>query len=96
MKNKDELKAIAADVFSRYNKAKKVSVTSDGMAFITDESDLAVKNHSKKNRTGKELSITPFLRDEKDASKPKTAEELIKIIEAETDVKAVEALANLE
>lgn len=62
--NKEELKAVAADIFGRYNKAEKVAVTSDGMAFITDESDNAVLNHSKHNVSGKELKIERFTRDE--------------------------------
>ncbi len=77
-KNENERKAIAADIFERYPKAKKVAVTSDGMAFITDENEIAVKNHSKNNRYGKELSISHFKRDEMEdeqEDKPKTAEQ---------------------
>ncbi|HBL74242.1 MAG: hypothetical protein A2W90_17980 [Bacteroidetes bacterium GWF2_42_66] len=61
--NKEENKAVAADIFKRYPNAKKVAVTSDGMAFITDESENAVLNHSKNNRHKKELEITRFTRD---------------------------------
>lgn len=66
--NKEELKAVAADVFGRYNKAEKVAVTSDGMAFITDEGDNAVLNHSKRNASGKELKIERFTRDDASTS----------------------------
>ncbi|WP_010664929.1 hypothetical protein [Marinilabilia salmonicolor] len=86
--NKQEIKAVAADVFKRYKKAQKVAVTTDGMAFITDEGDNAVKNHAIKNRYKKELKIHSFTRDDFDSAKsPKveTAENLIAAInEAET------------
>ena len=85
-KNKAELKAIAADVFKLHKKAQKVSVTADGMAFITDDGENAVNNHARRNRYGKELSITPFTRDEieneTNSGGTKTADELIKEIEA--------------
>lgn len=75
--NKEELMAVAADIFGRYPKAEKVAVTSDGMAFITDEGENAVQNHSKRNTSGKELKITPFTRGEvvlKVGESKKTAE----------------------
>ena len=83
----DELKAKATDVFTRYIKAKKVAVTSDGMAFITDDGENAVINHSKKNRYGKELKIARFTRDDIEGSgaPEKTAKELIAEIETATD-----------
>jgi hypothetical protein len=62
--NKEELKTVAADVFGRYPKAEKVAVTSDGMAFITDEGENAVLNHSRRNTSGKELKINSYTRDE--------------------------------
>lgn len=95
----DQLKAKAADVFSRYNKAKKVAVTSDGTVFITDESENAVINHSKRNRYGKELKIHRFTRDEvvsNDSEDEKTASDLIAEIEAATDVAVVEAILSEE
>ncbi|GEM_PF-2056259 len=110
-KNKEQKKAIAADILERYPKAKKVAVTSDGMAFITDENEIAVKNHAVKNRYGKELSIARFTRDELEeeakASKRnktttskddegKTAKELIAEIEAAKEVKVVEAILKAE
>ncbi|MEI8087643.1 MAG: hypothetical protein WCG93_15645, partial [Paludibacter sp.] len=61
--SKDEQKAIAVDILKRYPKAQKVSVASDGQAFITDEGDSAAKNHANNNRYGKELELTPFTRD---------------------------------
>jgi hypothetical protein len=98
-KNKEQKKAIAADIFERYPKAQKVAVTSDGMAFITDENEIAVKNHANKNRYGKELSITHFRRDEMgsdNTDKPKTAKELIAAIEAAKELEAVEAILKAE
>ncbi len=96
-KNKEELKAIAADVFKRYPKAQKVAVTSDGMAFITDENELSVKNHAVNNRYEKELSITHFKRDEMEgADAPKTANELIDEINAAKEVEVVEAILKSE
>ncbi len=91
--NKEQLKELAGDVFGRYNKAKKVAVTSDGMVFITDEGNNAVINHSKNNRYGKELKITHFTRDEFESSSEqaaeKTAKELIAEIEAASDRTAI-------
>lgn len=95
----DQLKAKAADVFSRYNKAQKVAVTSDGTVFITDESENAVINHSKRNRYGKELKIYRFTRDDvesKDSEDEKTASDLIAEIEAATEVAVVEAILSEE
>lgn len=98
-KSKEELKAIAIDIFKRYPKSKKVAVTSDGMAFITDDGDIAVKNHSVKNRFEKELSISRFTRDEIESGsgeKAKTAEELIAAINAATEFDVVEAILKAE
>jgi len=61
--SKDDQKAIALDILKRYPKAQKVSVASDGQAFITDDGDAAAKNHSKVNIYGKELELAPFTRD---------------------------------
>lgn len=101
-KNKEQQKAIAADIFERYPKAQKVAVTSDGTAFITDESEIAVNNHSVKNRYKKELKITKFTRDEfssvakGSSDKSKTAKELIAEIESYTLIADVEAILNAE
>lgn len=99
-KNKQEKKAIAADIFKRYPKAQKVAVTSDGTAFITDENEIAVKNHSVKNRYKKELSISRFKRDEmeddKSSKKDKTAKELIAEIEALQEIAEVGKILNAE
>lgn len=54
---------MAVDVFNRYPKAQKVSVTSDGQAFITDLGENAAKNHATKNRYGKELQVFSFTRE---------------------------------
>ena len=97
--SKDDKKAVAVDIFGRYPKAQKVSVASDGQAFITDDGDAAAKNHAKNNRYKKELELTPFTRDgltEKEATSApdkKTAAELIKLIEAATTADEVNAIA---
>ena len=92
--NKDEQKAVAADIFKRYPKANKVAVASDGQAFITDEGDSAAKNHAKNNRYGKELKLEDFTRDELDEKQPvqKTAKEVIALVEAAKTVDEVNAL----
>ena len=48
---------IAKDVFSRYPNAQKVYVTSDGQAFFDERMAL---NHSKNNRSGKELILFSY------------------------------------
>lgn len=99
-KNKQELQVIAGQVFARYKTAKKVALTSDGMAFIVDESENAVKNHSKNNRYKKELTITYFTRDEIEGETTnvgtKTAEELINEIGAAETADAVNAILEAE
>ena len=95
--NKEELKALDADIFTRYPKAQKVAVTSDGTVFITDESDNAVKNHSKNNRYKKELEITPFTRDGLEGTNTSNrAEDIIAAITASQSVDEVEALKAAE
>jgi hypothetical protein len=71
------------------------------MAFITDENELAVKNHSKKNRHGKELEITRFTREQfnekPDAAKKQlNATELIEKINAATTPDEVEEIKKAE
>jgi len=95
-KNAEEIKAIAADIFSRYPKANKVAVTDDGTAFITDESDIAVKNHAKKNPSGKELGITNFLREDAKEENGETAATLIDKIKAAKTAEEVEAIKTAE
>lgn len=99
-KNKQELQVIAGQVFARYKTAKKVALTSDGMAFIVDESENAVKNHSKNNRYKKELTITYFTRDEIEGETTnvgtKTAEELINEIGAAETADVVNAILEAE
>ena len=97
--SKDELTAVALDIFKAYPKAQKVVVASDGQAFVTDEGDHAAKNHSKNNAYGKELTLTPFNRDdmksessEGDDSGRKLANDVIALIEAAETVDAVNAL----
>ena len=96
--NKEELKALAADIFTRYPKAQKVAITSDGTAFITDESDNAVKNHAKNNRFKKELAITPFTRDEfaKSESTSNKVEDIVVAIAKAESIEAVEAIKATE
>lgn len=100
--SKEELKTKAKYVFDKYPKVNKVAVTSDGNAFIADESDTHAKNHSKRNRYGKELKIEYFTRDDFEnktantKSTGKTAEVLIAEINASETVEAVEAIVNLE
>ena len=95
--NKEELKAVAIDVFGRYPKAQKVAVTSDGTAFITDESENAVLNHSKRNSSGKELDISRFTRDQLEVKKiTKSVKDLVSEIEASTDVTVVESILAAE
>lgn len=97
--NSEELKVIAKDIFSRYPNAQKVAVTSDGMAFITDEGENAVKNHAVNNVYKKELKITSFTREELEDSKgqkPSKAEDLIALILALTTAEEVEAIKNEE
>ena len=92
---------MATDIFKRYPKAQKVSVASDGQAFITDDGDSAAKNHAALNRYGKELTLTPYTRDEVYPNQSKTGEkdglkkatEVIALIDAATTVDEVNALA---
>lgn len=92
------MKTVAVEVFERYKEAQKVSVASDGQAFIVDNGDAAAKNHAKNNAHGKELTLKTFMRDEilvakKDvkATSPKAADVIAAIEKAET-VEAVNAL----
>ena len=100
--SKDDQKAIAIDILKRYPKAQKVSVASDGQAFITDDGDAAAKNHSKVNIYGKELELASFTRDGLNAPSAssgngsgnglKKADELIAEIKAATTVEQVAEL----
>lgn len=98
--SQEELKQKAAEVFKGYRRAQKVAVTSDGMAFITDNGKNAVLNHSKKNSYGKELKISEYTRDEIEGSesgtKEKTAKVVLEEIEAATEPAVVEAILKLE
>ena len=92
--SKDEQKAIAADIFKGYPKAQKVSVASDGQAFITNEGDNAAKSHCKNNRYGKELELTPFTRDGIEGKK--ATEEKVQLVKAEELVAQIEAATSIE
>ena len=91
-----DLKTIAKDVFTRFPKEDKVFVTSDGQAFLNEAH---AKNHAAKNRTGKELKVETFLREEvmnPDSNTPKTADELIIVINTATEVETVRAILEAE
>lgn len=92
---KEQMMKVAQDVFVRYKKVDKVYVTADGQAFT--ECAFA-KNHAKKNRTGKELSVETFLRSEvkSTTTTAKTAEELIADINAATEVELVTKVLETE
>lgn len=97
--NLEEQKGIAKDIFSRYPNAKKVAVTSDGTAFITDEGELAAKNHAVNNVYKKELKISSFTREdleEPKGQKSSKAEDLITFIQSATTAEEVEAIKNEE
>lgn len=64
IKNKEQLLDIAKGIFKSNKKVQKVAVTTDGMPFIIDQSEGAVKNHANNNRYKKELTIHRFIRDE--------------------------------
>lgn len=83
--SKDEQKAVAVDIFNRHPKAQKVSVASDGQAFITDVNDAAAKNHAKNNRYKKELELTPFTRDGVDEKKSEIQQNDVKDALAEIE-----------
>ncbi|MDR1172278.1 MAG: hypothetical protein LBL24_07490 [Bacteroidales bacterium] len=53
------MKRTAADIFKRYPKEDRVFITGDGQAFFS-EADAG--NHARRNRTGKELTVSKFLR----------------------------------
>lgn len=67
--SKEQIREIAADVFGRYPKAMNVAVTEDGQAFITDESDAAVRNHAREKRYKGALEIYSFKRKEFETEK---------------------------
>ena len=93
--SKDDQIEIAKDILSKYPKANKIVVASDGQAFISDESDAAAKNHSKSNVYGKELKLEVFMRDElteKAQKAQKTDKEVIALIDAAETADAVNAL----
>ncbi|MDR1155290.1 MAG: hypothetical protein LBL04_11335 [Bacteroidales bacterium] len=88
-----ELKITASDVFERFPNENKVFVTSDGQAFF-DETH--AKNHARNNRTGKELKIETFLREDKKKDAEKTAAQWIEYIAALTNVEAVQGILDGE
>lgn len=97
--NLEELKTIAKGIYSRYPKALKVAITSDGMAFITDEGDIAVKSHAANNVYRKELKIFSFDREEFEKVEellPGRAEDVIVLIHSATTAEEVESIKEKE
>lgn len=94
--NKEEIESVAKDIFNRYPKAKKIAVTEDGQAFIIDEGDNAAINHSRRNVSKKELSITYFTRDSKDETVVETVDNLLNAISEATKTEDVEAIEKTE
>ena len=94
MKTKEELQAIAEDIFKRYPDKDKVFVSADGQAFFEEH---AAKNHGLKNRSGKEIEITTFLRkvDKSDVSQKNVKEVMAEILAA-TTINAVQTILNTE
>lgn len=89
-----DLKTIAKGVFDRFPKEDKVFVTSDGQAFFDE---VHAKNHAIKNHTGKELKLETFLREDKsNGDAPKTAAELILLINSATEIETVQEILNAE
>jgi len=91
-----EFKKIADGVFKRFENENKVFVTSDGQAFLNESH---AKNHAVKNRTGKELKLETFLReDEKNPSGdlPTAAADLIVLINAATEIEKVQTILDAE
>lgn len=102
IKSKEECKAIAQDIFNRYPKAQKLMVSSDGQAFIVDNGDAAAKNHSRNNRSGKELELHVFIRDNVEVAKKdkveyaETAKNLIAQIKAAETTEIVQDILAAE
>lgn len=95
-----KLQDIANDVFKRYPNENTVHVTADGQAFFDKSHAL---NHSRKNRTGKELKLESFQREHEVSTKDetmKTVKELSEIIktanaeEVAAIISAEEAMGN--
>lgn len=95
--SKDKGKEIAEGIFKDYPTAQKVIVASDGQAFISDENDMAAKNHSKNNRYKKELELFTFLRKEESTEqKPEKAEDLIALINSAETEEEVQKILDAE
>ena len=91
-----ELKKTADNIFKCFPNENKVFVTSDGQAFLNESH---AKNHAKNNRTGKELKLETFLReDEKklNGDLPTAAADLITLINASTEIEKVQAILDAE
>jgi hypothetical protein len=94
-----ESKVVAYNIFKRFPKENKVFVTSDGQAFLNE---MHAKNHAIQNRTGKELKIETFLREEANGNSDggnttrKKAAELISEIKALTEMEALQAILDRE
>ena len=94
--NKTEMKTVAKSVFDRYTTAEKVFITSDGQVFFDE---VHARNHQAKNRTGKELALEAFRRDdvaEKASAAPKSAEVLSAEVAEAATVDAVQEISDTE
>ena len=91
-----EFKKTADDVFERFPNENKVFVTSDGQAFLNESH---AKNHAKKNRTGKELKLETFLREDEtppSGDLPTAAADLITLINDATEIEKVQVILDAE
>lgn len=92
---KAQMQKVASSTFDRYKDKDKVYVTSDGQAFFDE---VHATNHAAKNRTGKELGLETFRRDELCGSKgaSKSADDLIAEIAATDILSVAQAILDAE
>lgn len=93
--DKKQIREVAQSVFSRYKDKDKVFVTSDGQAFFEYAH---AKNHATRNRTGKELGLDSFRRDDMQdkESTGNTAKDVVAKIESMTTTEEVQAVLDAE
>lgn len=70
---REQLQQIAADVFGRYPNAQTVACTEDGVPFITDASEYALKEHARSGKYAGGLKIERFRRCDMPAPETGTA-----------------------
>lgn len=89
------MQKVAKSTFDRYKDKDKVFVTSDGQAFF-DEGH--ARNHAVKNRTGKELGLDIFRRDEPKSPKSTipSADDLIAELATLETIEEVQAVLDAE